>query len=58
MGGRRKDKMAMTITEQLDCVADQVCFKLCRYHEKLETGAIKKKELKELHCINCPLKEV
>lgn len=57
-GKRKTDKIAMTISEQLDYVADQVCYGYCRYHERLEKGTIKKKELKDLYCSTCPLKEI
>lgn len=59
MGGRRKnDKLAMTITEQLDYLADQVCYGYCKFYDKHQAGEIKKKDLKELHCNGCPMKEV
>lgn len=58
MGNRINNKMDMTISEQLDYIADQVCYEYCRYYEQMENGVIKKKILKDCYCKNCPLKEI
>lgn len=55
---RRKNKAEMTITEQLNAVAEDFCMKYCKWPEKWD----EEKEGIELSeseiCSNCPISQL
>ena len=55
---RRKNKLDMTITEQLDFAVDQLCENYCKYRQQYKDGNMKKAWLKDTYCKSCPAREI
>ena len=56
---RRKNKMDMRITEQLDAIADKICEGYCKYSAEYTKGDTDRtEELIKEHCNGCPLLEL
>ena len=56
---RRKNKMDMTISEQIQNVSDRVCHEICKYYGKSE--GMSNKDLEKFtqeHCLHCPIIEL
>lgn len=55
---RKNNKMDMTVTEQINAIADNICRNYCKYPDTWD----EEKEGCELseseHCRNCPLGEL
>ena len=62
MGSRRKNKLDMTITEQMQSVADRMCDCYCKYPD-IYRGKIKdvdeaQEQMQHEQCEHCPLMEL
>lgn len=56
---RRKNKMDMTISEQIQNVSDRVCHEICKYYnkgKKLSNEDLEK--FTQEHCLHCPIGEL
>lgn len=56
---RRKNKMDMTISEQIQNVSDRVCHEICKYYNKGKN--LEGEEADEFfrdHCLKCPIIEL
>lgn len=56
---RRKNKMDMTISEQIQNVSDRVCHEICKYYDKgkkLSNEDLEK--FTQEHCLHCPIGEL
>lgn len=55
---RRNNPEEMTIAEQLEVIKEEVCDKLCRYPDMVDSGAMTK-EYFEIECeYHCPLRKL
>lgn len=54
-GNRRNNKMDMTISEQLERIKSEICWKYCRFNSEDES---QNENLEIEHCNKCPLKEI
>lgn len=62
MGNRRKNKLDMTVTEQLQSIVDTICDKYCKYPDEY-MGKIKdvdeaQEAMQHEVCEHCPFMEL
>lgn len=56
---RHKNKMDMTISEQIQNVSDRVCHEICKYYGK--SKGMSNEDLEKFtqeHCLHCPIIEL
>lgn len=56
---RKKNKVDMTVTEQLNAISDRMCEEYCKYYEKMKDMDEEESEkYADVYCLNCPLGEL
>jgi hypothetical protein len=56
---RRKNKMDMTISEQIQNVSDRVCHEICKYYAKNKNlSSADYEKIMQEHCLHCPIIEL
>ena len=55
---RKKNKVDMTISEQLDVITDAICKTRCKYFDTWDEEAEGCELSESEHCQNCPINEL